>query len=578
MPIYRARNIAIRLVACSLNDCTSSIECSREEAIRYENALRQGPVLQEQLISDPTSDPPDLKLRLIDCGVDQVPLYVAYVPRGPPSSISQRTFSHSTRHHKPDTKDDTAQETDGNQVRADEPTTFVPTKIDPDCQPYALGIIINLSKAAAQDNSPKQSSGSDLRYDVFLNGDLVCSEFVRAQQLKSQEASQILVSGQRCDHFLEHPIVILPHGLNPKGDISDSNRPKCSVREKWRMIGEAFHKHAKDLRYWFPKSPLAYFFDTLGEYELSQKLEALHPKGPQHFGIIDVVISRGSSSPFHKADKYLDIVTLLQKGQSLPQDLMKHNVTSSPFEGSHRKRKSSSQLRQPVVNSQAHQSIPGAPSSMTRSRNSVESLNGACQTPSHKTVPLKRRCLPSLVNPTLMPKMGSIEDSSGRKTVSGFKQTVFNSRLDKPPASVSSNGPAPNSRGTTGGGRRPVKRDRSTVSHAFSTPEKVVQNMSHAKGMEDLTPVNKGLRIQNKIKVIEEDEAQKPSDVVWWQAADIEAWTNPVLCRGSCVAYAEDGRWKTGMDKAGPVRHIKELRSGNFEESEVVFATRYFIC
>jgi hypothetical protein len=343
MPTYRARNVKIRLVASSLNDCTTinptnTSVIALPDAIRCEEALRKATILSERLIAD-SADETKLNLHLITNAHGAVPLYLAHVRRQLPVDIIQKSPPRlSTRHHNVSVADNDNSRKDNtndmpneyNQCNLDrkqpapQSSPFVPTMIDPDCQPYALGILIELSKLTCGHPTAYQSAAQDIRYDVFLNGDLVCSDFIENRHISvgSEKSTTILVGGRRVASFIERPIIVLPLGLDAKGEIVAANRAKYKVHERWDLISKAFAKHACELRYWLKdgerESPLATFFDSLASFKLPSELEDLPPRGPQMFGIIDVIISCGRGAIKQNA-KFMNNAKLMQKGLSSRQ-------------------------------------------------------------------------------------------------------------------------------------------------------------------------------------------------------------------------------------------------------------------
>jgi hypothetical protein len=333
MPRYRARNVKIQLVASSLNDCTTinptnTSTTALPDAIRCDEALRKATILPERLVADPDHETKSC-LHLVDSGNDAVPLYLAHVRRQLPTDVIQESSPRFTsRHHNvsaPSRKDASSdmlgQSSPESQQRASQPPSFIPSKIDPDCQPYALGVLIELTKLTCQHPSLKQPIPPDIRYDVFLNGDLLFSDYIRNRYIAvgGEKSTTVLVAGRRLASYIECPVVVLPFGLDAKGEIITANRARHKVQDRWNLIGKSFAKHAQELRYWLKdngrESPLATFFDALASFEIPPELKSLPPKGPQMFGIIDVVISSGRGTTKPNA-KFMNSAKLMPRGHS----------------------------------------------------------------------------------------------------------------------------------------------------------------------------------------------------------------------------------------------------------------------
>jgi hypothetical protein len=320
MPNYRARKINIRLVASSLSDCTT-IDPNTEspsEASRCEDALLKGTPLPEHLIPCPEDDH---NLRFIENDDIACPFYLVHVGRDLPESIIQKSQPRlATRHHDASAANVVnSRKHDTTASNGQHPSPSATSKIDPDCQPYGLGVLIELTSLSAEHKSTRSKVPlPDLRYDVILNGDLLLSHYVPGTELNpdDQILQTVIAGGKRVQDVIERPVVVIPFGVDATGELLTSIRGKYTMQERWESIGKALAGHARELRYWLKEgeteSPLATFLDALAAFELPSALEMLVPKGAQSFGIIDVVVSRGKGTTA-KDDKSMHKATLMQK-------------------------------------------------------------------------------------------------------------------------------------------------------------------------------------------------------------------------------------------------------------------------
>jgi hypothetical protein len=177
----------------------------------------------------------------------------------------------------------------------------------------------------------------DLRYEVFLNGDLLLSHYVPGTELNhdDQILQSVVAGGKRVQDVIERPVVVIPFGVDATGELLTSIRGKYTMQERWESIGKALAGHARELRYWLKggdiESPLATFLDALAAFEMPSALETLVPKGVQSFGIIDVVVSRGKGTTA-KDGKSMYKAILMQKEhcQTDGDDNMDVDVSVTP--------------------------------------------------------------------------------------------------------------------------------------------------------------------------------------------------------------------------------------------------------
>jgi hypothetical protein len=70
---------------------------------------------------------------------------------------------------------------------------------------------------------------------VFVNGDLVLSNYLRGKRLifnNSPKLDTVLATGKRVHRLMERPIVVLPKGLNAKGELAVFGKRKDGVLQE----------------------------------------------------------------------------------------------------------------------------------------------------------------------------------------------------------------------------------------------------------------------------------------------------------------------------------------------------------
>jgi hypothetical protein len=204
-------------------------------------------------------------------------------------------------------------------------------------------------------------------------------------------------------------------------------------------------------------------------------------------------------------------------------------------------------------------------------------------TGARKMVPAKRKAK----NPSLSSDGVARNSSNGRKTVEGYLGRVNGANGSTRTAYI-----------TTMVDQQPSGHAEGIDSTPCPEPKKCrkVTKNSHAAGvgpnkspLENTTSsrpsINKTEDLPNKESTRIKDKNDPwytPRGVVWEMLDDVTdmttEWVSPTMCKESYVTYAEDGVWRTTMEKAGFVRNVKGVKQGEFDEDEVVFATRYFVC
>jgi hypothetical protein len=624
MPTYRARKITVRLIASSLVDCTTidPSEDDPSDASRYERAILNGTQLAEHVIS---CGKDGFGLHFIKYDYAECPFFLVHAERELPDCIIQKSQSRlTTRHHdasaanKPDSRKHNTNLSSGSPRS---PST--PSKINPDIQPYGLGVLIELTGLSAEHKASLPDRPlPDLRYDVFLNGDLMLSHYLPGSKLNYETSETVVAAGKKVSEMVERPMVVVPLGLQQNGELYTTNRGRFTTQERWDSIGKALAKQADDLRYWLKEgetdSPLAKFLDALATLEMPPDLDKLPPKGVQGFGIIDVVISNGRGTTSTN-DPFMNRATLMlkehcQSGSSdkidadiSPAVSPKHSDrTQTPRAGRREtprdvelaeapaevliQRNTPTRMTRSIVGSALAETLQNRlPTS--RPLNSNPNLNK----PSRKRL---RSSLPSGEDNTRdairrsnrLNNNGCADSAPGRKTVAGFfqssdiggskqprtspaktakakKDSLISSIKvpldDESPATAQNESPL-------GARRRPLKN-----------PEIRNPRQASAKSQAEAQNAPANEESPTKQRPVKKDDPLYAAPGIVWQPqpyTTVEAWKTPNLCKDSLITYAEDGVWRTDMGGAGYLRQVPAVKPSHFEEDDVVFATRFFLC
>jgi hypothetical protein len=229
-------------------------------------------------------------------------------------------------------------------------------------------------------------------------------------------------------------------------------------------------------------------------------------------------------------------------------------------------------------------------------RQSAEQYTIKYATGGRKMIPAKRKCV-DLVTTTEQASPHSDgaprnDLSNGRKTVKGYLQKLNDANgCTLTTHSTTAVGPyLSDSVGETHnkGDHATQKRPMDTNNHPASVarpnkgpPENGTQSQPSLIGIQSCNGIRAPLTKELAKDKRKNDPWYTPKGVMWEMLENITdmsaEWMCPTLCKDSFLSYAEDGVWRTTMEKAGFARNVKGVKQSDFEETEVMFATRYFV-
>ena len=171
-------------------------------------------------------------------------------------------------------------------------------------KPHALCLTVFLSTASffrRCDPETKRTTFSDVKIDVYFNGELCSSAYVPERYRGEAFAmSELIVrfSGRRIGRCIEKPWIIVPPGQNPDGTQKEDKRDNgtlISALERWTALSKALNLEAersgRD-----ENGELTVggeYLSSLAELEKPAMVEQMQEEGGPSFGIVDVVVISG---------------------------------------------------------------------------------------------------------------------------------------------------------------------------------------------------------------------------------------------------------------------------------------------
>jgi hypothetical protein len=118
-----------------------------------------------------------------------------------------------------------------------------------------------------------------------------------------------------------------------------------------------------------------------------------------------------------------------------------------------------------------------------------------------------------------------------------------------------------------------------TPQPSSSPTRKLRKSRSSSPRKASQTPVNQRSHVAKPIGGREHKaREQRAREQVDQMTVLNDAWKTPELSKDCVVSFAEEGPWRTGVNRKGGVwRQIRSARPGYFKESEVLFGVRYLI-
>ncbi|KAH8728489.1 hypothetical protein GQ44DRAFT_675891 [Phaeosphaeriaceae sp. PMI808] len=178
--------------------------------------------------------------------------------------------------------------------------------VRPVVDPLALVLHVKLSDETFTSGLNKQNK-VHLKIDVFFNGKLSSSMFIRPYEVRSGTKSMHQVfSGYRADHLSERPWIILPSQKTLNGSFGNTRRT-LSVDQRWQEICQTLqqeiHERGMDKDGNIP--PSAEFLKALSIMQMPDQVRDMQSSSSKTLGIIDVVITAGNGNKSASGTRYL---------------------------------------------------------------------------------------------------------------------------------------------------------------------------------------------------------------------------------------------------------------------------------
>ncbi|MCJ1246943.1 hypothetical protein MMC30_004154 [Trapelia coarctata] len=166
---------------------------------------------------------------------------------------------------------------------------------------------------------------SDIKIDVFLNGQLVESTFVPAHAREGANASQLVqrFGGCRINLGIERPWILVPAGQNSDGSKRPKRAMQGGVGKRWNDIAETLKASAEMLpnRRTGEPSLLAEYLTAISAMAMPSNMDKIQQDGEAGFGVVDVVLTHGRGQREDLRLDYIDEPAHLSLGvSSLPQN------------------------------------------------------------------------------------------------------------------------------------------------------------------------------------------------------------------------------------------------------------------
>ncbi|KAL8657272.1 MAG: hypothetical protein Q9226_002083 [Calogaya cf. arnoldii] len=147
--------------------------------------------------------------------------------------------------------------------------------------------------------------GSDMKIDIFLNGDLCSASYIPESAFNKKESLRDTFSGVRVGWVTEKPWVVLPSSITNasvgKGSASED------VQDRWGKIAQALRRAADSYgRNESNKpSPTSDYLQSLAEYSMPVALPEMLEAESKRYAIIDVVVVAGKGRKENASAPYL---------------------------------------------------------------------------------------------------------------------------------------------------------------------------------------------------------------------------------------------------------------------------------
>ncbi|KAI4244595.1 MAG: hypothetical protein LQ352_006760 [Teloschistes flavicans] len=151
---------------------------------------------------------------------------------------------------------------------------------------------------------------NDLKFDVFLDGELCTSTSVSKHMFSTKEKSRVICSGARIGQVIEKPWSLMPHARDVPGDLSRSSSEEDAAKlaeKRWDEISKNLVLAAElSGRSTDDELPaLGQYLQSLASIEMPAALPGMLITKVTGFAVIDVVVSTGLRLTKDNSNPYL---------------------------------------------------------------------------------------------------------------------------------------------------------------------------------------------------------------------------------------------------------------------------------
>ncbi|KAL8686922.1 MAG: hypothetical protein Q9218_006762 [Villophora microphyllina] len=178
-------------------------------------------------------------------------------------------------------------------------------------QPQALCLRVLPGKKAflsAQDPDTARWDTDDLKFDVFLNGELSSSTYVSETTFRKKEKGRIVFSGSRIGRLTEKPWTLMPFTFENTEDNSDPPaRKHATAQSRWNEISQCLiHAAESGGRNIDDELPaVGQYLQSLASVPMPATLPSLLTTEAKGFAVIDIIVSVGKGLKKNASNYYL---------------------------------------------------------------------------------------------------------------------------------------------------------------------------------------------------------------------------------------------------------------------------------
>ena len=353
-------------------------------------------------------------------------------------------------------------------------------------KPLTLCLTVFLSTASflgKRDPKTKRATFSDVKIDVYFNGELCNSAYVpERHRSEAFTMSELIVrfSGRRIGRHVERPWIMVPPGQNPDGTVREGKRSNgaCpSVRGRWVALSRALNLEAEKSG-GDENGALTVggeYLASLAKLEMPAAVGAMQEEGGHSFGVIDVVVIYGRGQKDDASCPYLTEPTpirVMSHGAEVESLLKSRRAVDVP--------KISKDRRNSQADAQTiDQTFSNTPSSRVRAKPGIDpqTTTGSGGVPNSRSstpcrthtkpsaVPTPSRCGVSPANPRIASELSTYISAKDSRTNRTVNTSIIHSQPSQDPYREAGNPSrlAPDQRHTNTNAVAPLRLQRSTL-------------------------------------------------------------------------------------------------------------------